>query len=328
MVRWAILGAGTIAHRFARSLAHVEDAELVALSCRSAEKAAAFAGEFGIEPARAYSDGTLPGSGHEALLADPEVDAVYLALPHGLHHEWATRALRAGRPVLCEKPAALDAAQMADIARVSREAQTLFMEAMKTRFMPLYRRVRDMVDSGAIGEVTQVEATLCNDMRELVEGGRTYHSQPGQGGVLLDCGTYCASWLEDYLPGEFSIERADGVVQGGTDLYADATLAFGSARGRLECAFDRSRPRTATIRGTRGSVVVEELHRPQAATLLVDGREPRPIDAPYEVDDFFGEIDHFTRLVRSGAAESDVMPLAASVRDARIIDRVREALGG
>ena len=107
MVRFGILGAGNIAHRFSASLAQVREAELVAVSRRSVEKAQAFLDEVPhAEGARAY--GT-----HEELLADPNVDAIYLALPHALHHEWAIKALRAHKAVLCEKPAMLDATQMA-----------------------------------------------------------------------------------------------------------------------------------------------------------------------------------------------------------------------
>lgn len=105
MIHFGILGAGKIAHRFAASLAKVEGAELVAASRRTAGKAAAFLAEVPCTPgARAYGD-------HEALLADPEVDAVYLALPHDLHHAWALRALDAGKAVLCEKPAMLSEAE-------------------------------------------------------------------------------------------------------------------------------------------------------------------------------------------------------------------------
>ncbi|MBQ1840488.1 MAG: Gfo/Idh/MocA family oxidoreductase, partial [Atopobiaceae bacterium] len=135
MVRWAILGAGNIAHRFAASLAHVENAELVAASCRTREKAEAFLAEVPrAEGARAYA-------GHDALLADPKVDAIYLALPHQFHHEWAIKALRAGKAVLCEKPAMLTAVEMAEVAEVAHETGCLFMEAMKPRFVPLYAQV-------------------------------------------------------------------------------------------------------------------------------------------------------------------------------------------
>ena len=106
MVRFAVLGAGNIAHRFARSLAHEKDAELVAASCRTHEKAQAFLGEV------PHASGARAYGSHEELLADPGVDAIYLALPHALHHDWAIRALEAGKDVLCEKPAMLTADQM------------------------------------------------------------------------------------------------------------------------------------------------------------------------------------------------------------------------
>lgn len=333
MIRWGILGAGNIAHRFARSLAHVEGARLVAISCRSAEKAAAFAQEFGVGEGKAYSDEALgaDGAAHEALLADPEVDAIYLSLPHALHHRWAVADLRADKAVLCEKPACLTAEELADVAHVARETGCLFMEAQKARFTPCYRAVREAVEAGEIGEIVRVEASLCNDMAELVASGRTYHSKPVGGGVLLDCGTYCASWLDDFLPEcDPAVTDFAGLANGdGVDLYADAKLEVGGLPARLECAFDRAKPRQAVLVGTRGRIVVDELHRCQQATVFVEGEEPRQLDLPYEVDDFYGEVAHFTSLVAASAHESDVMPLSSSLRCARIIDAIkaRYALG-
>lgn len=326
-VRWGILGAGNIAHRFARSLSHVEGAELVALSCRSAEKAAAFAEEFGVGEKGVFSDEAFGAvdTAHAALLADPEVDAIYLSLPHALHHDWVVCALRAGKAVLCEKPACLTAAEMADVARVAQETGSLFMEGMKARLTPCYRQVRELVDAGEIGDVVRVETTLCNDMADLIASGKTYHSQPVGGGVLLDCGIYCASWLDDYLPaGEPHVAGFAGIANGdGVDLYADAMLEMGGKTATLECAFDRAKPRRATLVGTKGRVVVEDLHRCQRATVYADGGEPRVIDAPYEVDDFYGEASHFTDLVARGAKESDVMPPASSIRCAQIVDAIK-----
>lgn len=103
MIRWGILGAGKIAYRFASSLEQEADSVLAAISCRSQEKADRFAQAHPVE--KIYI-------GYEKLLADPQIDAIYLALPHGLHEEWAIRAIQAGKAVLCEKPAALDAGQM------------------------------------------------------------------------------------------------------------------------------------------------------------------------------------------------------------------------
>lgn len=345
MVRWGILGAGNIAHRFAASLGAAGGGELVAISCRSAARAAAFAREFGVDAARAYADEALgaTGAAHEALLADEGVDAIYLCLPHSMHCEWAVAALRAGKAVLCEKPACLDAEELEDVISASRDAGALFMEGMKTRFVPCYRAVREAVLAGEIGEVVGVRASLCNQMGELFSGGASYHSAPmlEGGGVTLDCGTYCASWIEDFLPKEaLQMERFCGAAALSADLtagfaaafapasqrvdvYCDAQLSIGGARAELECAFDRAKPRRAVIMGTRGSIIVDELHRPQHATVIAGDGEAREIDLPYEVDDFHGEIVHFQELLEAGRTESPVMPLEASRRIAAILDAAR-----
>ena len=316
MVKFGILGAGNIARRFAASLAHVEGAQLVAVSCRTQEKADAAAAALGAE--RAYA-------GHEALLADADLDAIYLALPHQFHREWAIRALRVHKAVLCEKPATLSAAEMAEVAEVARTEGVLFMEAMKPRFVPLYAQVVEAC--GRIGQLTRVDTTLCNDMLGFVSGAGTYHMTPGPGaGVLLDCGIYCASWIEELCAGEPEVVDVTGVIKDGVDVYADARLHMGGVDVRLECAFDRAKPRTCTIVGTRGRIVVDELHRPQRACVTLDGKEPQELVAPYVVDDFFGEVHHMTALLEQGITESPAMPLDGSIRCARILDAVRRNL--
>lgn len=318
MIRFGILGAGNIAHRFAASLAKVEGAELVAASRRTAEKAAAFLAEVPCAPgARAYGD-------HEALLADPEVDAIYLALPHDLHHAWALRALDAGKAVLCEKPAMLSEAEAAEVTAAARERGLLFMEAMKTRFVPLHPHVVDAV--GALGPVARVHASLCNDALASYRTHDTYILGGGPGsGVLLDCGIYCASWLDELLPGEIAVERVDTAFYEGSDVYVDARMTIGGVAAELECACDRARPRQLVVEGERGILTVDDLHRPQHAELRIAGEPTRVLDAPYEVDDFYGQITRFCSLMRAGALESPVMSHAATLRCARMLDRIRAA---
>lgn len=318
MIHFGILGAGNIAHRFAASLAKVEGAELVAASRRTAEKAAAFLAEVPCASgARAYGD-------HEALLADPEVDAIYLALPHDLHHAWALRALDAGKVVLCEKPAMLSEAEAAEVTAAARERGLLFMEAMKTRFVPLHPHVMDAV--GALGPVARVHASLCNDALASYRTRDTYILGGGPGsGVLLDCGIYCASWLDELLPGEIAVERVDTAFYEGSDVYVDARMTIGGVAAELECACDCARPRQLVVEGERGVLAVDDLHRPQHAELRIAGEQVRTLDVPYEVDDFYGQIIHFCSLMRVGALESPVMSHAATLRCARILDRIRAA---
>ncbi|MBR3325715.1 MAG: Gfo/Idh/MocA family oxidoreductase [Atopobiaceae bacterium] len=315
MVRFGILGAGNIAHRFAKSLEHVEGAKLVALSARKAQKAQAFAHEFGVDGSKAYTS-------HEQLLDDAGVDAIYLALPHALHREWAIAALRAGKAVLCEKPACLTAAEMEEVASVAHSTNTLFMEAMKPRFVPLRASIEEAL--GQIGEIRHVEATLCNDMMSFVDGAQTYHMGGGPGaGVLLDCGIYCASWIDELCPGTFKTTSVVCEKHKDVDVYVDAQLSFGDITARLECAFDRAKPRTCTIEGERGRIVVEDLHRPTRATLLLTGEPMQVMESPYEVDDFYAQIVHFVKLVADKKTESPVMNLNDSIRCAQILDACR-----
>ena len=211
MVRFGILGAGNIARRFAASLAHETRAELVAASRRTEAKAREFLDQNPcVADARAYGS-------HDALLADPAVDAIYLALPHDLHRRWAIAALRAGKAVLCEKPACIDEAEMREVAEVARSEGCLFMEAMKPRFTPTHELVSRMLPD--VGELVRVEATLCNDMLGMVEGTGSYHMTPGPGaGVLLDCGIYCASWIEELCAGEPGVVDVAGATKDGIDV--------------------------------------------------------------------------------------------------------------
>lgn len=316
MICWGILGAGNIAGRFAKSLQFEKDARLLAVSCRTLEKAEQFARTHGAE--RAYDS-------YDALLADLDVDAVYLSLPHGLHLPWVLRALEAGKAVLCEKPAALNEAQVRQMIQAAEGNHLLFMEAMKPRFVPLYDRLRALIRGGAIGQLRRIEASLCNEIPFEALGmmGKTYHTLPGQGGALLDEGVYCASWLAAFTEGEITLTHVDAALRDDVDNYVNAELQAGPISLRLEAAFDRAKPRTARLIGTEGELLVQELHRPQTAELRKDGALAETLHAPYVGDDFYGEIHHFTQCLKKGLLESPVMPWAASLRCAGILDIIR-----
>ena len=165
MIRWGIIGAGNIAGRFAKSLKSESRSTLAAVSSRSQAKAETFAKNFDAE--KFYS-------AHDLILADKNIDAVYIALLHALHKDFSIKALQAGKAVLCEKLATLNFAEMKEIVDVARAEKILFMEAMKPRFVPLYEKIKSA--RAEIGEIISVETSLCNLM-EL--SGKTYHTQKG-----------------------------------------------------------------------------------------------------------------------------------------------------
>ena len=326
VVRWGIVGAGRIAQRFARSLARESRSELVAISCRSAAKADALAAAHGVNEGGTLSDealGGVAGSAHAALLARPDVDAVYVALPPALHLEWSVAALRAGKAVLCEKPLCTNVTETERLVRVAAETGSLLMEGTKTRFEPLYRRVRELVDASAIGRLTRVETRLCSDMGDRVASGVDYMSDPVGGGNLLDSGIYGAAWLDDYLMGPIEVVGVRTRWSHGVDTFADAELRAGDVTARLLTACDQGSPRDTVLVGTEGRIVVDEMHRPQHARLERAGEKPVELDLPYPVDDLYGELEHFVGLVLAGAAESPVMPHATSLRCARLLADIR-----
>ena len=313
MINWAIIGLGNIAGRFAESLKHLPNGKLFAVSSRSQEKAAAFAKKF--SAVKSYAS-------HEKLLSDENIQAVYLALPHAMHKDFSIQALNAGKAVLCEKPATLNLEEMQEVAEVSRRKKILFMEAMKPRFQPLYKKLKEKISDGKLGKILSVETSLCNEMTLT---GKTYHSEKNQGGALLDVGIYCASWLDDFLGEVTAAKKISFDVRDEIDYYIDAELNFSGRIGRLECAFDRKKSRQAILNFERGKIIVDELHRPQSMKIFSEGGE-EILTAPYEVDDFFGEIKHFTNLIERGKIESDIMPLQASLNCAKILQEIRKII--
>jgi uncharacterized protein (UPF0303 family) len=142
----------------------------------------------------------------------------------------------------------------------------------------------------------------------------------------LDCGIYCASWLEELTATQPTLERIYATQTKSYDVYVDAHLCADAVEMQLECAFDRRKPRNAVLMGTKGKIIIEELHRPQAFVLQPTDAAPQRFEIPYEVDDFYGEITHFVQCLEQGLTESPLMSLAASIRCAEILDTIRAGL--
>lgn len=330
-IRWGIIGAGTIAHRFAAALEHVDDAVLTTVSGRNPKRLAQFAREHLVDDGLCYSSAGDDGAAaHQRLIENPDIDAVYIALPHGMHAEWACRALRAGKSVLCEKPAVLSEAEALRIERAAHESKTLFMEAMKPRFTPARSCVRELVEGGELGAVLEMDVTHRLDYGSHLGG---YLIDPLQGGTLYDLGCYGIGWIDDLLVGDAEVERVDvrwidGAGGAPVDIAETARLCVGGVPVRLDFAGDSGDYNVeCRIRCERGAIAVPMFHRPSSLVIERDGCTARTVDIPLEVDDFYGEIAHFCSLIRGGAAESPIMPPASTVRIARIIDAVREAWG-
>lgn len=314
MIRWGILGAGKIAVRFAESLKHDPNSVLTAISVRKEEKALKFKEQFEFE--RYYMS-------HDELIQDKEIDAIYCSLPHGLHKEWTIKALKNHKAVLCEKPATLSYEEMEEIAEVAKETGCLFMEAMKTRFVPLYADIKEMIQKGKLGKIKRIETHFCSLASSDILAN-SYLGDPAQGGVLLDTGCYGVSWIEEFVREPMTLKKIYANNKAGVNDYVDAYLESESGiQIELEAALDRKKPKTAIILGEKGSLEIFDHHRTQEILFKTD-TECNRIHKSYLVDDFYGQICHFTELLMNHKTESDVMSLSASLNCARILDQIKE----
>ena len=181
-VRWGILGPGSIAHKFVAGLSLIPDAEVVAVGSRSIERANAFADEYGI-PHRYGS--------YQELVDDADVDVIYVATPHSLHREHTLLCLQGGKPVLCEKPMAVNAREVAEMIQVAGNKNLFLMEAMWTRFLPVWVKVRELLAKGVIGEPRMLTADFGS--RAAKDPEHRLFAPHLAGGALLDVGVYPVS---------------------------------------------------------------------------------------------------------------------------------------
>jgi len=304
--RWAIHSTGFIAHQFAQGLKSVPNAQLYAVASRSQANADNFAGKFGAE--KAYE-------GLFYLLQDPSVDIVYIASPHTNHVADIIACLKAGKHVLCEKPMAMDVADVDQVLRTARKQKRFFMEAMWTHCFPAMQKVKDLLAQGAIGKVRCIEAAFCNNV-PFDASNRFYNKELG-GGAILDLGIYPLA-LADFVKGEFPVEivcQAD-IGKTGVDenthislKYNDGTLAS------LKCSFQAHMPYVASVYGTSGSIVFpKEFWRPTIFEIKKENKEAEVYEFPLEGNGYNYEALEVQRCIHVNCLESPLFPHSRSLR--------------
>ena len=318
-IRWGILGTGAIAHKFADALAVVPDAGLAAVGSRARHTADAFGDEFAI-PRRHDS--------YQALVADPEVDAIYVSSPHPMHHDHTLLCLNAGKPVLCEKPFALNAREAESMIRCAKDRGLFLMEAMWTRYLPAIAQVRQWLADDAIGEVRMMMADF-GFRANFNPEGRLFNPDLG-GGALLDIGVYIVS-LASMVYGEQPSRVAALADIGATGVDEQTAMAFrygSGAMAALACAVRTDTPRDARILGTRGNIhIPTPFYDTFTATLNVDGEEPVTARPDRVENGFKYEIEEAGRCLREGLLESPALPLDETLAIIRTLDAVRAEIG-
>ena len=355
-VRWGILGTGAIAQEFAYGLSILPEAKLLAVGSRRPDSGQRFAQAHQIP--KVYDT-------YEALVADGEIDVVYIATPHFRHHQDCLLCLNGGKAVLCEKPLALNGQQGREVAAAAHRHGVFCMEAMWMRFMPLIQRVQALIQQGAIGQVLSLSADF-GYPTDFDPGNRFFNLQLG-GGALLDRGSYPLSLAFQLLGAPSSVTGQACIGETGVDDQSALILTYSSGQlAQLGATLRGYATNTATITGTRGKIIIHPpFCRPDKITLTPLSEQPvvtssqastppsklkrqvkglvkrlpltgavaslrnktQAITAPITGNGFNYEAMEVIRCLRQNRLESPLMPLDESVKILEVMDQLRRSWG-
>lgn len=328
-LNWGILSTGRIAKTFARGLAESNTGKLVAVASRSQEPADSFAAEFGLS--KSYGS-------YEALLADPEVEAVYIATPHPQHAFWTVKAAEAGKHILCEKPLTLNHGQAMTAVEAARENEVILMEAFMYRCHPQTAKLVELIQSGVIGDVKLIEASF-GFAAGFNPESRLYSNALGGGGIL-DVGCYCASMVRliagvaqgQPFASPHEVVGAGHLGSTNVDEYAAATLRFpGDIIAQISTAVALSESNTLRVFGTKGNIFVASpwMCNPgegNPSIVVNAGGKSEPIVVATDRSLYAYEADVFAEAVRQGAVPSPAMSPEDSLDNMLTLDRWRAAI--
>jgi predicted dehydrogenase len=317
-LRWGILGTGWIAEQFVSDIL-ASGLTVAAVGSRTQESADAFAGRFGIATAH---------PSYEALVADPEVDIIYVATPHPMHFENTELAVNAGKHVLVEKPFTLNAGQAEKLVDLAAENNIVVLEAMWTRWLPHMVRLREIIAAGTIGEVRTV---IADHNQKLPSDPKHRINNPELGGgALLDLGIYPVSFAWDILGEPATVAAISTPTATGVDRQTAILLGYtGGQQAVLHTALDTLGPNAASVIGTKGWIALDGVFYAPTTFTVYDSEGA-------VVDTFDGAVSErgmqfqaweAERLVAAGLGAADVLPPSETVGIMRTLDEVRRQIG-
>ncbi|MEH6453894.1 MAG: Gfo/Idh/MocA family oxidoreductase, partial [Psychromonas sp.] len=296
-IRWAIIGLGNIANKFAQDLVTLDDAELYAVASRTQQKADNFAQKY--QAQKAYDS-------YQALVNDPNIDAVYIATPHALHKENTLLCLQQGISVLCEKPLAMNSAEVKQMISTAKQSNTLLMEALWSYFLPHYQFVLNALNNKTYGKLLKLEADF-GFTTEFDQQSRLFNKSLG-GGSLLDIGIYpiFAALSTLGLPDKISANAT--FFENGADSSCNMEFSYlDGVTAKLKSTLIESTPIEAIFYCEHATIKINgAFNGPSDVTLIKDGQQER-IHFDCKSNGYSYEIAHFNQLLRDQKTESDIM---------------------
>ena len=316
-MRVGIIGTGWIAEKAAITLRGLSECEAYAVGSRTLERAEAFAKEWGIAKAcGSYAE----------LINDPDVDLVYVGTPHSHHYDVTKEALLAGKPCLVEKAFMANYRQAKEIVDLAREKKVFLAEAIWTRYQPVVKMVRDLIDSGRIGTPRLVTATLGYSM-----GEKPRIMRPDLcGGALLDLGVYALNFVRMFFPADIvSMESQCVKSKTGMDLtnaisiiLADGVLC--NLQSSAACVGDN----IGVIAGTDGNLIIDNINNPQKITVNTHDREfVEDIHVPHQITGYEYQFLACRQALADGLLEPREMPLEETLYVMQLMDGLRQKWG-
>ena len=317
MLRVGIIGTGWIAEKAAITLRGLAECEAYAVGSRTLERAEAFAKEWGIPKAcGSYAE----------LINDPDVDLVYVGTPHSHHYDVTREALLAGKPCLVEKAFMANLRQAKEIVDIAREKKVFLAEAIWTRYQPVVKMVRDLIDSGRIGTPRLVTATLGYSM-----GEKPRIMRPDLcGGALLDLGVYALNFVRMFFPADIvSMESQCVKSKTGMDLTNAISIILKDGvlcnlQSSAACVGDN----IGVIAGTDGNLIINNINNPQKITVNTHDREfVEDIHVPQQITGYEYQFLACRQALIDGLLEPREMPLEETLYVMQLMDGLRQKWG-
>ena len=315
--KWGILGPGGIARAFAKDLQLLDGHEVAAVGSRTLSNAQEFAKSFG---------GTAYGS-YEELVADPTVDAIYVATPHPSHKENVISALNAGKPVLCEKPFAVNAHEAREMVLAAEKNGVALMEAMWARFLPHYAHVREIIASGVLGQILTVQA---DHGQRLADRNIPRLIEPSlAGGALLDLGIYPVSFAHMILGNPSRITASAVLTEKGVDAQTSMIFDYGDgAQAILTTSMIEQTPCRAVVAGVNGWLEIDRtFYNPTSMRVVLFDGSVTQYPHTYTGHGLREQAEAFKKLVQSGKNQSEILTWKDTVDIMGTLDAVRSQIG-
>lgn len=315
---WGILAPGRIAHKFASDLKLLPNAVLYAVGSRSLHRATEFARKYEIE--KAYGS-------YAELAADSEVDVIYIASPHVGHYADTLMCLKNSKAVLCEKPIAMNGKQLAIMTKTAQQNNVFFMEALWTRFIPSFLKFKEIVESGAIGDVKIIESDFCFKAPYNPEG-RLFNPFLG-GGSLLDIGIYPVFMALTMAGTPDTIQSMASI--GATNVDECCSLLFKHPNGILSilyCSIVNTGRTQTMVYGNKGYIRLNTMwHMPTSIDVIPDNEKPEHISFEEPGNGYQYEADEVMKCLDKNKISSDVFSWQHSAELISVLDTIRDQLG-